>query len=287
MDGMWPLVNPSPTNSIIVAFKPTATPTQKQAAINSVGGFVAQTWKSGAEWIALGQGVDPAIAAKTFQADPNVQYAQQDNVIHGSATPNDPLFPNQYALGPTSSFGINAQQAWNVTTGSNTVVIANTDSGIDYTHPDLYLNIAINQKAIPAAMKANLVDTDNDGGYISFRDLNSLDAQGKVVLNASGAPVNSPYVKDLNANGYIDAGDLLKDPRWADGTTSGTDGLVNDLTGWNFVNATNPLAPGTSGTNDPMDDNGHGTMTGGIIGAMTNNAAGIAGVVWNAQILPL
>lgn len=45
-------------------------------------------------------------------------------------------------------------------------------------------------------------------------------------------------------------------------------------------NAVNPAA-------SPQDDNGHGTQVAGIIGAATNNGVGIAGVAWNAKIMPV
>ncbi len=38
---------------------------------------------------------------------------------------------------------------------------------------------------------------------------------------------------------------------------------------------------------DATDDNGHGTYVAGIAGAETNNNSGIAGVAWNAKILPV
>jgi subtilisin family serine protease len=38
---------------------------------------------------------------------------------------------------------------------------------------------------------------------------------------------------------------------------------------------------------DAMDDNGHGTMVAGIIGAAGNNSQGVAGVNWTTTILPL
>lgn len=40
-----------------------------------------------------------------------------------------------------------------------------------------------------------------------------------------------------------------------------------------------------NGDNDPMDTCGHGTHVSGIIGAITNNALGIAGENWNVKIL--
>ena len=49
------------------------------------------------------------------------------------------------------------------------------------------------------------------------------------------------------------------------------------LPGFDFVN----------GGAQPYDDNGHGTMIAGIVGANTNNALGIASVPWNARIMPV
>ena len=42
-----------------------------------------------------------------------------------------------------------------------------------------------------------------------------------------------------------------------------------------------------NGDLDASDDNGHGTMVAGIAAAATNNNEGIAGVAWNAMILPV
>ncbi|MFA6417679.1 MAG: S8 family serine peptidase [Candidatus Margulisiibacteriota bacterium] len=42
-----------------------------------------------------------------------------------------------------------------------------------------------------------------------------------------------------------------------------------------------------NGDNDPMDDNGHGTAVAGVIGAISNNAKGIAGVDWGVTLLPI
>ena len=37
----------------------------------------------------------------------------------------------------------------------------------------------------------------------------------------------------------------------------------------------------------PDDDDGHGTETAGVIGAATNNGVGVAGIAWNAKIMPV
>jgi beta propeller repeat protein len=51
----------------------------------------------------------------------------------------------------------------------------------------------------------------------------------------------------------------------------------NIVPGWNYL----------SGTNDPMDDNGHGTHVAGTIAAVGNNGLGIIGVAPQAKIMPV
>ncbi|MGQ9667089.1 MAG: S8 family peptidase [Anaerolineae bacterium] len=47
--------------------------------------------------------------------------------------------------------------------------------------------------------------------------------------------------------------------------------------GWDYVNS-DPY---------PDDDNGHGTHVAGILGALTNNGIGVAGVDWQARLMPI
>ena len=54
-------------------------------------------------------------------------------------------------------------------------------------------------------------------------------------------------------------------------------GYVDDIRGWNFV----------ADTNNPMDDNGHGTHVAGTIGAVGNNGIGVTGIAWNAKLMAL
>ena len=185
-----------------------------------------------------------------------------------SLVPNDPQFAQQWSLdnngqtGGVSDADIDAPAAWSVTTGSAATVVAMLDSGIDYTHEDLYLNIWINQGEIPAAVRVNLTDVDADS-LITFRDLND--------------PLNSSQVVDLNGNSRIDAGDLLNSSSWEDGIDTDGNGYTDDLVGWDWVN----------NDNDPMDDYWHGTRTAGIVGAVGNNGVGIAGVNWAVQLMAL
>ncbi|ADB33324.1 peptidase S8 and S53 subtilisin kexin sedolisin [Kribbella flavida DSM 17836] len=63
---------------------------------------------------------------------------------------------------------------------------------------------------------------------------------------------------------------------------TGVDGGHPELAGrvYTGYNALNPKASAN-------DDEGHGTMVAGIIAANTNNGRGVAGVAWNARILPV
>ena len=42
-----------------------------------------------------------------------------------------------------------------------------------------------------------------------------------------------------------------------------------------------------NGDTDPSDDDGHGTAVAGVVGAATGNGGGIAGVAWNAKVMPV
>jgi subtilisin family serine protease len=206
--------------------------------------------------------------ALELAADPAVEYADPARTVSGLTVPNDPEYTNGDEWQLSGTWSINVPVAWNITTGSDQVIVANTDSGIAYNDPDLYDNVWINQAEVPSTALANLTDVYNDG-VITFTDLNNSVNQG------------AGKIVDGNGDGIITATDLL-DPTsaggWADGSTQdGDTAHPDDLIGWNFA----------SENNDPIDKDGHGTFTAGEIGAVGNNGIGVAGTDWNVQLMPV
>lgn len=121
-----------------------------------------------------------------LRADPLVEFAEADSVVRGEVTrPNDPEYASQWSL-PKTLIDI----AWDRSRGSQSILVANVDTGINFGHPEF---------------------------------------AGKTVP------------------------------------------------GFDFVN----------NDSNPTDDNGHGSATAGVIGALTNNGAGMAGGCWECKILPV
>ncbi|MDX2463630.1 MAG: S8 family serine peptidase, partial [Porticoccus sp.] len=247
-----------------------------KAAMNSLGLNITKTWCDGRfGLVMLESGRDVEVTLDALRAMPEIQYAVPDHSINLlEFIPNDPQFEAQWALDNTADVDIDATLAWDQSTGNEKTIVAVMDTGIDYTHPDLYLAVAINNGEIPSFLFSQIVDT-NANGQVDFYDLNSLDAQGNATVDSFGAIFNEAFVTDENGNGYIDAGDLLLSP-WSDGIDDDGNGYVDDLTGWDYL----------INSNNPMDTDGHGTHVAGIIAARGNNGIGVAGVNWRAQLLP-
>jgi serine protease len=172
-----------------------------------------------------------AVTLARLRADPQVVYAEPDQRRYINAVPSDPLYLDQWYLqdASTTPSAIDATTTWEVTTGSNGVVIADIDTGVRFDHPDL--------------LRAGA----GDGGRL--------------------------------LPGY----DFVSDPAAA-----------NDGNGWD----PDPSDPGdwvtAADTNTSefqgclvADSSWHGTRVVGILGAITDNATGIAGLTWKSWILPV
>ena len=104
---------------------------------------------------------DTLLAIEQLRARPDVLYAEPNYILRKTALPNDPRFNEQWALRNTAvpTADIDAEQAWDTTTGSANVVVGVVDEGIDINHQDLAANIWTN----PADVAGNGVDDDANG----------------------------------------------------------------------------------------------------------------------------
>jgi len=136
-------------------------------------------------------------AAKALSVSAKIAWAEPNRIVRAAREPNDPNWPWQHNLRL-----MRLPEAWEVTTGDASVVVAVVDSGIWPTHPDF---------------------------------------EGRL------------------------------------------------LAGYDFIDDADDAMDGDGWDGDPTDSamDFHGTHVAGIIGAATGNRAGIAGVVWDARILPV
>jgi subtilisin family serine protease len=105
--------------------------------------------------------------ADSLSALPEVEYAEPDAIMVPMLTPNDPQYSDQwhYFAPGAGHYGINAPVAWDITTGSPSVVVAVIDTGIT-NHADL------SGRTVPGYDFISDSQTANDGGG---RDSNPSD----------------------------------------------------------------------------------------------------------------
>ncbi|HNY28382.1 MAG TPA: S8 family serine peptidase, partial [Candidatus Sumerlaeota bacterium] len=128
------------------------------------------------------QGVNAALEA--INQSQQVLYAEPNYVRHLQATPNDPRFGDLWGLynigqsGGTKDDDIDATEAWDRVNDASDIIVADVDSGMDYTHPDLAGNRWVNPGEIPG----NGIDDDGNG-YVD-------DVYGYDAINGDGDPMD-------------------------------------------------------------------------------------------------
>jgi len=145
--------------SVLVKFRPGTPGNAKNDARNSVTGQFEEDYKivPGLERIFTNFSVEKAISI--LEKNPNVEYAEPNFAVSINThidpdTPDDTNFNLLWGMS-----NINAEQAWDASTGDPGIVIGVIDTGVDYTHEDLAANMWENPGEIPN----NNIDDDGNG----------------------------------------------------------------------------------------------------------------------------
>lgn len=88
--------------------------------------------------------------------------------------------------------------------------------------------------------------------------------------------------EDLKENLWINPGEIPNNGRDDEGN-----GYIDDLHGWDVVDNDNDPSPSPDEGYVEAGVVSHGTAVAGIIGAVGNNAKGIAGVAWKVRLMPI
>jgi len=173
----------------------------------------------------------PIVATlERLRADPEVEYAEVDQRRYPHAMPNDALFSEQWYLqqsSATTPAAVDAVTAWDTTTGSTGIVVADLDTGVRFEHPDLQW-AGSGGRLLPGYTFISDTFVANDG-------------------DAQDADASDP-------GDWVTQADLSK-PECSGGTAGNSS--------W------------------------HGTRVSGLLGALSNNGTGIAGITWSAWLLPV
>lgn len=172
------------------------------------------------------------VVVDELEKNPLVMYAEPDYYFHAATL--DARFNELWAMENTGQTGglidadINANSMWALTPGNQNVVIGVIDSGTDYNHPDLTLNLWRNVLDLPGTG----IDEDGNGYVDDFYGINAItnngnpfddNAHGTHVAGTIGAKGNNVIgvvgvaqnvqiasCKFLNANGSGSTSDAIQ-----------------------------------------------------------------------------
>ncbi|HOP06242.1 MAG TPA: S8 family serine peptidase [candidate division Zixibacteria bacterium] len=102
--------------------------------------------------------------------NPHIRQAEPVWAMPLAKDPNDPSWTSQYHIVSTN---MNLRGAWDIETGSDSIIFAIVDSGVGYLHPDLTDNIWVNPGE----------DVDGDHVVYDTDDLNGIDDDGNGVVD--------------------------------------------------------------------------------------------------------
>lgn len=159
-------------DEVLVRFASKTSDAERAAARRAVGAVGStDVGKTGVELLRLAKGVSEKQAALRLERRDDVEYAGVNGIAYADAAPNDPLYPQQWALhnagdptvpGGLADADIDAPEAWDLNVDGSGVTIAIIDTGVLYTHSEFTPNLWVNY-----AEDGGDPGVDDDGnGYI-------------------------------------------------------------------------------------------------------------------------
>lgn len=170
---------------------------------------------------------------------------------------------------PTMSAG-----SQTVTNHTYTTLLTPTDTlyGNQWYLPAIQAPAAWNEQFGSATVTTAIIDT---GFALSHEDLSSRWA---VNINEMGISISEGAAPNCTSR-------MLTLNKSCNNIDDDNDGYIDNHLGWNFASDTNSPQAGQGQV--VTSSAAHGTLVAGIIGAMSNNAAGISGLDWRAKLLPI
>jgi subtilisin family serine protease len=153
---------------LVVGFHSGVSSSRQQDLIEKAGGRVLRRLAHirGNVVRVRKHGLALAVLARRLRGTRGVRYAERDYYLHRSLAPNDPNYPQQYALAATGAGAVGAPVAWNTRTSCAKVAVL--DTGTQYNHPDLTGNVWHNSHEIAG----NNVDDDHNGYIDDYYGVN-------------------------------------------------------------------------------------------------------------------
>jgi len=178
------------TPDILIGFEPTTTEQQAEAILGGITNAVIlhRNWGNmkGVYHLhtAARHGLDVLALANQLAERPEVKFAEPDMIFtgHSGLVPNDPYFSNLWGIENTgeldgiAGMDMNGTKAWDITTGSSSIIVVIIDVGVQPDHPDIH--------QIPGTNFTS--DASFDGGPV-----NACDNHGTAVAGCVSAIINN------------------------------------------------------------------------------------------------